>query len=282
MSHDRWKRGIRAELAHLLGVLNRFEGLRMARVLAVAVVTCVLSFGTFPITLNAQTIGPNAEMGHRLYLPLIDLTHPACGSTPCLLAPADGAQINTLLPTFSWDAGPQNATSFLHICTTPAVPCGSCYPSCPVVAGSGIQSVRAAENLPARQVWWAVEVVRWDRNGLPISDEFTRAQTLNVAGELPLLPAPALIGPSGTVTPTVTFKWEAVPGALDYKLCHWGEKGWPCYHTKDTELQLTFAAYENQYRWWVEARNAYGYSAHHELWVHIKPAASTLTGQVAR
>lgn len=101
---------------------------------------------------------PGAAEAPRAYLPSVMSAPPSCELAPCLLSPADGAQVDTLLPTFTWDAGTEDdALSRLHICTTDDVPCGG-YPSFLIVGGPGIHALRPQENLPARQVWWAIGV----------------------------------------------------------------------------------------------------------------------------
>lgn len=219
----------------------------------------------------------------RVFLPLVERPADSCDAAPCLLSPADGAAVDTLLPAFAWDAGTSaSSTSLLHICPTSQVPCGSCYPSCPFASGPGVHSVVPEENLPARKVWWAIELQYVDSDGKP-QRALSPVRSLDVTGELPLLPAPALIGPGGIVTETtVTFQWQPVPGVLDYKLCHWGPKGWPCYTTTRTELTVTFPSYEQGYQWWVEARNDYGFSPHNTLYVHIRPSAAGLARQSAQ
>jgi hypothetical protein len=108
-------------------------------------------------------------------------------------------------------------------------------------------------------------------------------RSLEVVGDLPLLPAPALIGPSGTITQTsVTFRWEPVSGALDYKLCRPSSRGVDCRVTQDTELTITFPTYEQGFEWWVEARNYYGYSDHNKLYLHIQPPRPTAARQAVQ
>lgn len=251
-----------ARILQSLGNLNR-----------IIAAMCVLLVAAQAASVYAEDRPPSTRPAHA-YLPFVSSIPTRCESGPCLLTPADGSSVDTLLPTFTWDAGSANAVSRLHICATDQVPCGSCYPSCPTIAGPGIHSVLPAENLPARKVWWAIELQYQDEAGQPVI-KFSPVRSLQVIGE-PLVPqAPALIGPSGTVTnTTVTFQWQPVAGALDYKLCYSSAKGWSCVTTEATELKLTLPAYEQRYVWWAEARNYYGYSNHEQLIVVVKPSAA--------
>lgn len=220
----------------------------------------------------AGALRSNGEPERHLFLPLVLNPRSSCPSAPCALLPDDGAQVDTLLPSFTFDAGSTQAVfSQLHICTTPTVPCGSCYPWCPNASGAGIHTLQLRDNLPGRQIWWAIETQHFDTNGFPTS-VFSPVRSLTVVGDMPLLSAPVLIGPSGTVMQTtLLFQWQPVAGTLDYKLCHEMTKGYACYSTDKTEMQLSFSPYGYDFGWWVEARNYYGYGPHNKLWVHIPP-----------
>lgn len=233
-----------------------------------------LSFGSANSRVTSAAEAPVEDSTKMwVYLPLIAGARESCPSTPCAISPSDNAAVDTLLPTFVWDTGTDAGPSLLHICPTQKIPCGSCFPFCPGASGPGIHSAVPDKNLPAHQVWWAVELQSLDDQGR-LRSKFSPTRSLNVVGDLPLLPAPVLIGPSGTVTQTtVTFQWEPVAGALNYRLCRWAPKGDDCYTTWQTEQEVTFPPYESGYYWWVEARNYYGYGAHNKLYLHVKPPA---------
>lgn len=209
-----------------------------------------------------------ADFGSRAYLPLI-MRHfrAACAGAPRLISPANGANLNTLIPTFRFMAGsPAGAFSYvnLYLDSHPDF-ADPTYASIGTIATD--ISLQWTENLnPATAYYWRVQETCDGRNG-PYSPTY---HFVTGSGGV-LLPAPTLTSPiSGTVglTRPVTLRWQPVAGAVSY-IVHVrpaGMQGGWLLHPTGTSHVWRNAQPNTAYDWSVQAMNNYAFGAESALW----------------
>ena len=56
-----------------------------------------------------------AQISSQAYLPLVVNGAEACAITPTLIAPANGSQLDTLLPVFQWEIGSDPSTTRVRL-----------------------------------------------------------------------------------------------------------------------------------------------------------------------
>ena len=203
-----------------------------------------------------------AQVSSQVYLPLVANGAEACAVTPTLIAPANGSQLNTLLPVFQWDIRSDPTTTRVRLEVTRDSAFLDIQSSYVLTQKQGTFEQRARSNLrPATTYYWRVIL----ECGAGRGTSETRSITTGSGGRA--APAPILTAPSNgrTVTSgTVTFTWQPVSGASEYKL-RWqavGSRDDSYIITASTEGQVTLA--NGTYEWWVEARNEYAWGADSE------------------
>ncbi len=205
-----------------------------------------------------------AQLSSQAYLPLVANGAEPCAVTPTLTGPASGSQLNTLLPVLRWDvpSAPNTTRVRVEVARTPEfLQIQSAYVVPQQKEGTFEHRVRS--NLAdARTYYWRV-LLDCRGGGRSISE--TRSFTTGSGGRGAA--APNLIGQTYGRTfssPTVTFTWQRVGDASDYKL-RWqlvGSTDDASIITASTEGQVTLDP--GTYEWWVEARNDYAWGADSE------------------
>ena len=249
-------------------------------VVAAFVTACILIVGSGGFTFD--TLAANGTLTPWAYLPFIARqptptpTPIPCLTVPILISPADGSNLDTLIPLFTVDAGNDpNATGLVlqlsrgqHV---PPIPGGDIHIDCT----QGICQERHLVNLiPAMTYYWQTYLICGDTVG-PHSEEWSFA----AGSEGTILPAPTLRSPAdGSTLPgtTVTLKWSSVSGAAEYWVC-------ACYHDdcsdpphhlpeclnrrgQGTKFTI-YSLIENAcYSWSVGARNDYAWGTWSGPW----------------
>jgi hypothetical protein len=198
---------------------------------------------------------------------------------PALLSPADGAVLDTLIPTFSWDTSALPATpEYNSLClgfgTNP-------NPSCHLYINTTERGVREWlpwDNLaPGTLYYWRVGVLDdGNSNDIHWSEEWS----LTTGSDGIILSPPTLLSPPDGSTITLEaaqFEWTAVPGSVEYKASFCQLNACNLRFTSETQLDLSmFQNYfdAGEYTWHIMARNEYAWSAPSEEWTFIfQPSA---------
>ena len=200
-------------------------------------------------------------------------------TVPILISPANGSNLNTLLPLLRWNMGDiPNATEACVQLSRDAQ-----FSQVFLSIYSDVQGVgefQLVSNLsPSTRYYWRAFVV-YDGTERYYSDMWTFVTGSNGV----ILPAPHLTTPiNGVTTPSaqVTFQWSAVQGAIEYvvwvspigqqtQLTETGDSvivklphsitsptgGGYYFRTPDTQITTGLPAGVT-FRWWVQARNDY-------------------------
>jgi hypothetical protein len=185
---------------------------------------------------------------------------------PSLVAPADGAALDTLIPTFKWTMPPSDEPNLSFCLAYDTLPNNF---SCIYYGGyREDRELQIWSNLePGTTYYWRVATVREGDD--PIwSDEWQF--TTGSDGEI--LPAPALVSPANGATiglAEAQFAWNAVAGSVEYQLVTCPEAG-GCYIWFSTDPSLDLAPYDafepGGLEWLVAARNDYAWGADSEWW----------------
>ncbi len=190
-----------------------------------------------------------------------------CANPPCPIYPSPAQQIDTQIPIYTWNAGP---TPIDVLVETPCQQgqestCTYAYysdPPCHLVAGSGIQSYQHLWNLGDGEHNWCLGKQVPGGGWVSTTPQYFTVQSG------PLLPAPVVITPTGTISATgvITFEWTAVSGAALYGFTAHGN--WPhqppgytavLTGTHTTMQASAFTAFGGQGSWTVSAANEHGF-----------------------
>jgi hypothetical protein len=211
---------------------------------------------------------------NRLYLPV--MPHYPCDTAPTLVSPADGSQVDTLIPTLVWNMVPNPRGTRLTVAVAED-PGFTRVVTSAIWGNVGTGSIQPLMNLkPAFTYYWRAWV-QCDSVQGPYSP--TWSFTTGSEGVLPL--APTLIAPSNGSTqtfPSASLQWASVPGAVQYWV-RYRKVGWATtssMHTSDTSYTLGPLT-AGTYQWWVWAQNDYGYSEATETWQFTYQPAQTST-----
>ena len=213
---------------------------------------------------------------YTVYLPAVFKSYGVCSTIPTLISPANGSNLNALVPLFRWDNhnNPNATASHLEVAKDPDFTVGawSLWSS----RATGVKEFRFSGNLdPATTYYWRAWLMCRETDG-PYSDVWSF--TTGFGGTI--LPAPTLIAPANgsTLTATqVTLQWSVVDGAVEY-LVHWREVGWGGYNyqwVSDTQTTISWLSANTTYEWWISARNDYAIGTDSETWQFITPAGSS-------
>lgn len=182
---------------------------------------------------------------------------------PTLVAPANGAALNTLIPTFEWRMPPAGEDEVLSFCLSFS----------PDPADTGCQygggyheedELQVWSNLePATTYYWRIGIVEdGDYDNIRFSETW---QFTTGSGGV-ILPPPVLLSPADGVSISLSdaiFEWSAVAGSVEYQLLTCEYFG-GCYiwFTPGTALDLSLEDYafvSGDYYWLVAARNDYAW-----------------------
>jgi hypothetical protein len=211
------------------------------------------------------------------YLPSVFRGYPGCTTLPVLISPADGSTLTTIAPLYVWDRGTNPAATGLRlqVATDAAF---SHVVNTLGAYGNAAPEFRFASNLqPATIHYWRAQLI-CDNMWGPYTDVWSFASGSGGT----VLPAPTLLEPAnGAVTPgtSVTVKWEAVPGAVEYVL-FWrkASEAYPGFEWLTATQKGSRWPENTTYVWWVAARNEYAIGAESEHWQFTTPAASPPAG----
>jgi len=183
-----------------------------------------------------------------------------CAHAPTLIAPANGALLNTLIPELECDPGgvvPDRVSMSISQDEAPHMGFGYLW-----TRPQRRTAWRIGENLEPAQTY------HWDGYAVcgPVHSPLTPRWSFTTGSGGIILPAPALTTPiSGTVLVgrQVTLQWSAVPGAVEYQLL-WTPLPILSYvasRTRGTSvtLQSWNLAPHSTYEWSVQARNDYAW-----------------------
>lgn len=190
---------------------------------------------------------------NQVFLPFVS-HQPPC-TAPALLTPANGAQLDTLKPRFTYVTsritdGSARTTIATDAALTAVV---ARYSS-----GAGNVGFTIFSNLePATDYYWRGEITC---EGIVFASDTWHFRT--GSGGV-ILPPPALLAPEDGSTfsgPAVDLTWTTVPGAVGYwvHVRHIGHST-TLYARSEAHLHLSGAAPNSEYRWRVEAYNDYAY-----------------------
>jgi hypothetical protein len=265
---------------------------RMVAVVAVAAfaTACVLVVGSGGFTID--TLAANGTLTPWAYLPFIARqptptpTPVACSTVPTLISPADGSNLDTLIPLFTVDAGNDpNATGLVLLLSlgpdAPTPPGGFNHIECT----QGICQWRHLFNLhSAMTYYWQTYLMCGDTQG-PRSEEWWFATGSGGT----ILPAPMLRSPANDSTlpgTTVTLKWSSVSGAAEYLVCayyrddragsvRFSTRG--CRVVQGTKLTIHNLIENAGYSWAVTARNDYAWGTRSASWLFTTGSSGAQT-----
>lgn len=180
-----------------------------------------------------------------------------CGTQPLLLAPDDGAVLDTLNPTFRWtNTNDPDASQVRRELATDAA-----FQNIVSITTTGPSDGEREftyiwRNLDAATVYyWRMVITCGSVDGPPSE---TRSFTTGSGGTI--LPAPSLISPAdnSTVTLPVTFSWQPVAGTIEYLLTvTYPFGGQTIFQVDDTSFVWPYFDAGESYTWHVAARNSY-------------------------
>lgn len=227
-------------------------------------------FLAFSTTLLLLVASPAPALGvvevHSVYLPIVSVPCPM----PTLFTPDEGAQLDTLIPTFNFAvpiAGGVTGAG-LEISANP-----NFMPveySIGYFGGGGEFTWKLNYNLaPATTYYWRAETKCGSS-----SHAYSEVRTFASGSGGVILPAPVLLSPSDgstTDSTSVTFQWNPVVGAESYQLMYREEGSWwYLVELTDTQSTRTLQPGKN-YIWYVEAVNAYAVGVASEVWDFSTP-----------
>jgi hypothetical protein len=211
---------------------------RMVAVVAVAafVTACILILGSGGFTFD--TLAANGTLTPWAYLPLIARqptptpTLIPCLTVPTLISPADGSNLDTLIPLFTVDAGNDpNVTGFsVQLFYGPVGPPAPWHNHFDCTQGICQGRPYPVNLISARTYYWQTHLICGDNVG-PHSEKWLFATGSGGT----ILPAPTLRSPADDSTlpgTTVTLKWSSVSGAAEYVVCTTDRDDcacWNCY-----------------------------------------------------
>jgi len=209
------------------------------------------------------------------YLPAVFKGYGVCSTISTLISPANGSNLDTLVPLFVWDCGSNPNAIWVQLQVARDAQFAQ------VVSGGGggppqgVFRIRDSDNFdPATTYYWRTRLLCGDTEG-PYSDVWSF--TTGSGGTI--LPAPTLIAPAnGSSVPSTaaSLQWSAVSGAVEYTVCRWevGGSTHYCYRVNDTQLTISWLSPNTTYEWGVSARNDYAWGDGSETWQFTAPAES--------
>lgn len=221
-------------------------------------------FGTIESSKSLKIIEVDQYL---VYLPIVVKPLP----TPQLISPQNGAGLETLIPTFSWDvAVPIGTYAYMCLAVGTAPDPISCVYIWGGIFSPHYENILNSNLNPKTVYYWRV--------GIDTSDNFdkamwseTRSFTSGSGGVIPS--APILLTPSDNSSNydyNVYFSWQPVGGAVGYDLyyrdvnkTYW----WVERNLSTNEWSNNAGAYSvNHYEWFVIARNNYAWGSRSQVW----------------
>ena len=228
-----------------------------------------------PMSTTAPEGLQQADQSHIIQLPLFlhNYIGYSCSETPALVAPANGAVLNTITPLFQWDSGhPANANSVLMFVAR--VPDFSSLARS--MASSDTEeegSFRYPNNFePGVTYYWRMRF-RCQNN---TSGPWTETWSFTTGSHGEILSAPQLVAPANdsvTSGQRVELSWNPVPGAVRY-IAHWhkvGQSGCMYSWTSQTSVSPFGLQPGTTYEWWAAAINDYAIGESSPRWQFTTP-----------
>jgi len=217
--------------------------------------------------------GVVTETRFSTHLPVVFRNLVPCATAPTLLGPADGSQLDTLLPLFEWDAGQDLLATHLWLEASEDITFARGFYALRTTRPRGRYQWLPSSNFePATRYYWRAWLMCGEAQG-PYSTAWSF--TTGSGGTLP--PAPDLVAPpdGSSVPMPVTLEWLELPGAVQYKVS-WAKAGdtttWWSW-SDDLEYEVTRLDPGTEYEWWVRARNDYGLGPESPRWGFTTAAA---------
>lgn len=225
-----------------------------------------------PLTSSQLDVSP------AMYLPILMSPASEQPQPPTLIAPENGASLDTLIPTFVWQPAPLPEGVDVGSCLTfdpDPDNLDSCWSSGYSGATDILQTVAWFNFEPDTVYYWRVgHLYDWDYDNINWSE--TRSFRTGPAGGI-IPAAPVLHSPangSSTTHNDLFLEWNAVQGATKYSVSirQPGGSGYGWSEVEDQYLDLGDDWYSyifppgGPYRWYVEARNDYAWSEGSEIW----------------
>lgn len=198
-----------------------------------------------------------------LYLPMIsggpDTT---CSTLPMLLEPADGAQLDTLIPVFKWTFSPDPQTTDLRLEL-------SIMPNFETITNR-YESAPSYEEmwfpfnlLADTTYYWRIMIFCNEAEG-----PYTAIRSFHT-GANGVVPAAAQLSEpadGAETSSTITFRWQAVDQATQYGL-YYHRAGAPGTQTESVDgTSVTLELESGVYEWWVRARSSYAFGPESARW----------------
>lgn len=215
------------------------------------------------LLLACFSLGGLAALAAPAAAPPIARASDACVNPPTLLAPADGAVLDTLLPALRWNAAPSAVALAvrLQISLDPAFPSGGIAVMVPYYPGENEMAWITTGNLhPCSVYYWRAQVTCSSGESA-----WSEARSFTTGCGVTLPPAPQPLAPADGMAIEllpVTLQWAPVEGALAYEVT-WGVAGSANLHSSGSITTTTYAARygidpDEAYEWKVRARTAAG------------------------
>ncbi len=223
-----------------------------------------------PAVQAASNVAPPPPF--MVYLPMLLRNYDP--TMPRLFSPSDGAVLDTLIPTFSWDIGSQPPDT------------GGCFALSTAPNPTGCQMSFGIYTTYREEIMWynlqPGTVYHW-RVGAVYNNDFAnpkwseeRTFTTGPTGGV-ILPAPVLTSPaddSVVSAPDLTVSWQPVAGAVAYGNEFHGldtDRWFTFSETTDTQITLwdfaSFASvYGHNFEWSITARNDYAWGEASPYW----------------
>ena len=221
--------------------------------------------------------GPlHGQPQNSAYLPIVISPAPPQEGPFELIAPSDGAQLDTLIPIMKFQVGdlPENTAGCFAISTEP-YPEG-CNSSFPASGGQSWEWVMWYNLDPDTTYYWRVAAVyNYDYDHKEWGDQWTL--TTGPAGSV-ILPPPTLLAPTdgaAVSADSLTLQWTAVEGAVEYTVRirdedtdrGFSNSGITSPEVGPESLSWIFNMTDGtHFGWYVNARNDYAWGDYSDYW----------------
>jgi len=226
---------------------------------------------------SAQVTGTVAlrkqPQGGPIYLPLVMTPNLDCPTIPTLISPANGATVDSLIPTLTWDSGNESKAIAAEL-EIERIGSGSTNEIWSSYWKTGVRTHIPSGNLENGQTYrWRVRLDCGETWG-----DYSAQWTFTPSYDGAVVAAPQLVSPAyGSLvdSTTVTLKWSAVPGATFYTV-YLTESDFPFFYpfftTPNTEETIDFYFdSDTTYLWRVVARDDKAYGPVSETWEFTTP-----------
>lgn len=184
-----------------------------------------------------------------------------CATRPVLLAPENGATLDTLIPLYRWTNTNDPAATIVvqEVATDPS------FVNVVSAFSTGLSEGEAElrnvyQNLePATTYYWRMALHCDDGEWPWVEGPWSETWSFTTGSGGTILPAPSLISPAdGSTVAVAAFSWQPLLGAVEYILTIRPENGGDMYfHVTEPSFQWLYADLGKSYTWTVAARNDY-------------------------